>query len=146
MKYKAIICDLDGTLANIDHRRHHVEGAKKDWKAFFAGIVGDELNTMVDRYLDAVTGSHRILLVTGRPAEYVSVTETWLLDNRVSYNELFMRPAGDFRPDEIIKEEIYRTEIEPHYDVKLVLDDRAKVVKMWRSLGLPCWQVAAGDF
>ena len=31
-------------------------------------------------------------------------------------------------------------------DVFLVVDDRDKVVKMWRSLGLSVFQVAEGDF
>ena len=31
-------------------------------------------------------------------------------------------------------------------DVFLVVDDRQKVVNMWRDLGLTCVQVAPGDF
>jgi hypothetical protein len=27
-----------------------------------------------------------------------------------------------------------------------VFDDRDKVVAMWRSMGVPCFQVAPGDF
>ena len=28
------ICDIDGTLMNIDHWTDFVEGDKKDWKSF----------------------------------------------------------------------------------------------------------------
>tara|TARA_R110002020_G_scaffold227539_13_gene438195 strand:+ start:10087 stop:10632 length:546 start_codon:yes stop_codon:yes gene_type:complete len=60
--------------------------------------------------------------------------------------ELYMREEGDNRKDSIVKREMYEEYIKPHYNVKLVLDDRNQVVDMWRELGLPCWQVAAGNF
>ena len=64
----------------------------------------------------------------------------------VYYSDLFMRADGDYRADSIVKEEIYHDKIEPVYNVLLVLDDRDSVVKMWRSLGLTCLQVAEGNF
>jgi len=57
-----------------------------------------------------------------------------------------MRSQGDTRPDEIVKREIYEEHIKPLYNVDFVLDDRNKVVKMWRSLGLKVLQVAEGNF
>ena len=59
---------------------------------------------------------------------------------------LYMRPTGDYRTDTEWKRECYESYIKPVYDVRLVLDDRASVVAMWRELGLECWQVAEGDF
>jgi phosphoglycolate phosphatase-like HAD superfamily hydrolase len=44
---KKIIFDLDGTLANIDHRRHLVEGPQKDWDAFFKACDKDIPNTQI---------------------------------------------------------------------------------------------------
>jgi adenylate cyclase class IV len=60
--------------------------------------------------------------------------------------KLFMRQAGDNRDDRIVKREIYEREIKGRYNVRFVLDDRNKVVALWRDLGLPCFQVADGDF
>jgi len=57
-----------------------------------------------------------------------------------------MRETGSTEKDAIIKERIFRKEIEPKYDVKFILDDRDQVVKMWRSIGLKCLQVAEGAF
>lgn len=34
-KPDCIIFDIDGTLANIDHRLHHLEGFNPNWKSFF---------------------------------------------------------------------------------------------------------------
>jgi hypothetical protein len=89
-----------------------------------------------------------ILLVTGRPEKYRRTTEKWLKERIHLWHQytLFMRPDNDNTPDEILKKKIYTEQIRPFYDVQLVLDDRTKVVKMWRSLGLECWQVAEGDF
>ena len=57
-----------------------------------------------------------------------------------------MRDKGNFEQDEIIKERIFHKEIEPNYNVLAIFDDRDKVVKMWRNLGLLCNQVYWGNF
>ena len=36
-----IIFDIDGTLMDIEHRRHFVSGSKKDWKSFVDNIKYD---------------------------------------------------------------------------------------------------------
>jgi hypothetical protein len=71
----------------------------------------------------------------------------WIQDHiAVHPITLFMRSEGDHRPDDIIKEELYRSHIEPVYDVQFIFDDRDRVVQMWRRIGLTCFQVANGDF
>ena len=57
-----------------------------------------------------------------------------------------MRQDDDYRFDEIIKEEIYTNNIKDNFKVLFVLDDRTKVVNMWRKIGLTCLQVDNGDF
>jgi hypothetical protein len=55
----------------------------------------------------------------------------WLCENFDSENwELQMRKKNDYRPDEVIKEEIYHNNIEPIYNVIAVFDDRQKVCDM----------------
>jgi hypothetical protein len=73
-------------------------------------------------------------------------TAAWLSDNGINHHKMLMRKAGDNRRDSIIKEEIFWDEIEPHYNVVCVLDDRDQVVEMWRDLGLKCLQVEYGNF
>lgn len=141
-----VICDIDGTLADIRHRLHHVTGGKKDWKSFFEDMKYDLLNEDVADMLDCLCHSYPIFLVSGRPDDYREVTETWLYDLNVPFARLYMRKAGDYRSDVIVKREILR-EIEAEgYDVRCVLDDRQSVVDMWREEGLTCFQVAPGDF
>lgn len=148
MKNDALICDIDGTLVNIDHRRHHVEGGNKDWNSFFAEMDKDIINPLVHHVVKTLYENlgYCPMLVTGRPAKYLDETRKWMHKHLLFPSALFMRGSEDFRPDHVVKLEIYEQKIKPNYNVKLVLDDRASVVKMWRELGLECWQVAEGNF
>lgn len=150
----AIIFDIDGTLADCKHRRHLVTGEKKDWPTFLASTLkdGPKVNVIdlcnfwfYKRYY-ACAENVCVLLVSGRGEEYRNDTVLWMNQNLVLYDYLFMRPEKDSRPDTEIKMEIYKRDIAPKYKVRLVVDDRTRLVKMWRSLGLECWQVADGDF
>ena len=149
-KKKAIIVDLDGTLANVEHRRHFLKETPPDWRSFNESMVTDTVNewchTLMKRMQGGTYGGRSILLVSGRGEEYRPHTEDWLEELIIDYDKLLMRPAGDFRADEIIKREIYEEKIKDFYDVLFVIDDRSKVVKMWRSLGLVCLQCCEGDY
>lgn len=145
----AIICDLDGTLCNIDHRRHYLASQPKDWEGFHGNICGDTCNAVVADYVqDLWFGSDEVFFVTGRMEKYRAATKAWLQEHcpNLSYARILMRRDDDFRPDDQVKLDLYREHIEPYFDVRLVLDDRDHVVAMWRSLGLQCWQVANGAY
>lgn len=88
-----------------------------------------------------------VIFCSGRTDGCRRATEAWLAGHVLpDHAGLYMRKAGDVRKDAVVKEEIYRLHIEPFYDVLLVLDDRNRVVAMWRALGLTVLQVADGDF
>ena len=85
-----------------------------------------------------------VLFVTGRPVEYEEKTVAWLRKFAIRRKQtfaLYMRPTGDCRPDSVVKEEIYHEKIKPFYEVVAIFEDRTRVVDMWRSLGLTCFQV-----
>jgi len=157
-KIPAVIFDLDGTLFDIEHRKHFLEQSPKNWDGFFGKAILDDvpIDPIVNLYnMYNRINDHTIILVSGRRAEARWYTKQALENAGIyewdghedwGYRSLFMRGFNDFRPDHIVKEEIYRRCIEPWYDVKLVFDDRDSVVNMWRSLGLRCCQVAAGNF
>jgi len=164
MNMNLIVCDLDGTLANCEHRVHHIQKVcgdglkrKPDWDAFYAGIKDDTVNAAVLNllltYIDArrINTRHPVSIIfcTGRPERCRKDTEEWLLKHISpsswdSYT-LLMRKDGDFRADNIVKQEILNNRIEKD-KVLFVLDDRQQVVDMWRRNGLMCFQVAAGNF
>ena len=164
-----VIFDLDGTLANIDARREKSlkPNGKMDWDVFF-----DPLNVLkLDNPNEPVIkmaqlfhkGGFKIVIFSGRNDRSFHTTKLWLEQRDVPFDLLVMRPDkfksdswpiafGNpatkdmrFMPDEILKKKMLDTFVDID-DVFLVVDDRNKVVKMWRDLGLNVFQVADGDF
>lgn len=146
MKKPAIIVDLDGTLADIRVRLRHLEGENKDWKKFNATIETDELHEWCREIINRMARDHMIIIVSGRVDSLKKQTEQWLDKHDVRWDHLYMRAVGDHRPDQVMKLEIYNKFIRDEFKVFFVLDDRSKVVNMWRDLGLTCLQCAPGDF
>lgn len=147
-KDTVIICDLDGTLCNVDHRLHFVKdvpvGQKKDWKNFFYNIPGDHINTWCS---DLITYfPHQIVYCSGRPDNYRKETVAWLEEYDLNHFPLFMRPRNDSRQDDIVKEIILDFEILTRFNPYFAIDDRDQVVRMWRKRGITCLQCANGDF
>lgn len=135
-----VICDIDGTLAEKGSRNAY------DW----GKVCNDSPILKVMEILLALSSlpvpSYEVILVSGRDESCREETQEWLSAYRIKYVSLYMRPKGDNRPDTVIKREIFDNRIRDKYNVLCVLDDRNKVVKMWRELGLTCLQVAEGDF
>lgn len=144
-----IVCDLDGTLANCEHRVHHVQNKPKNWDAFYAGVRDDGVNTSVKVVLDLLLSDgapFKLIFCSGRPERCRADTEDWLREVcHITNFTLLMRKDGDFRADYIVKQEILDNAI-PKDRVLFVLDDRQQVVDMWRRNGLTCFQVAEGNF
>ena len=57
-----------------------------------------------------------------------------------------MRDDDDRRADDIVKRELLARMRDGRFNPELAIDDRRRVVDMWRSEGLVCAQVAEGDF
>lgn len=145
MKKKCIIVDIDGTLANINHRRKDLL-VDKDWKKFNSRMDKDIINPWCLEIINQFKSQYDIILATGRSEDFREVTLKWLKNNEVFYTKLFFRKSNDSRDDRIIKEEIFREKVSPSYDTLFVVDDRKKVVDMWREIGLVCLQCDYGDF
>lgn len=146
MKPKAIIVDLDGTLCDTSHRQHFMQKKPKDWKSFYEGIPHDKPHEWCKEIVDKMRQHFTIIFVSGRPKDHLNETTLWLSRNEIAADFICMRPSGDFRKDSIVKEEIYRKEIEPYFDILFCIDDRKQVVDMWRQIGLTCLQCAEGNF
>ena len=142
---KAIIVDVDGTIATHytaygdQIREHHDYGQVINDRPIWSII-----NLVRMLYDQGFT----ILVTTGRmdrPGDREDTT-AWLEKYDVPFNKLIMRKDRDFRPDNEAKLDLYEEFIEGEYDIEFVLDDRDRVVNMWRSIGLKVLQVAEGDF
>lgn len=144
LQVNAMICDLDNTLTNADHREHHLQNGKKNWKAFFDEMNKDPVNEWCKKIITSMKKDNMIVLSSGRPDNFKNVTETWLAENNIHYDQLSMRPRDDSRRDDIVKEIILHFEILTRYDVLFAIDDRKQVIDMLRRnniLVLDC----AGD-
>lgn len=136
----AILCDLDGTLAIHNGRSpYDLTKVSKDLFNYHLWFFLKDTNII---FLTGREGTERVR----------KDTITWLktftgIENDDFYlDRLFMRSEGDFRKDNVIKDEIYKRDIEPYFNIIAVFEDRDRGVKMWREKGLFCCQVNYGDF
>lgn len=136
----AIIVDIDGTLAHMTGRSpydptlyhmdtfdHTVDGVVRLWRAHHHG--------------------GKVIVMSGRNADFRTETEQWLISNDFDHDHLFMRPSLEpNRKDFLVKNDLFEKYIEGRYNVEFTLDDRNSVVDMWRAKGIKCFQVAEGNF
>lgn len=137
--HRTVIVDLDGTVAHNDGTRGWYEYDKVATDKYHEDIA--------DLVVYAALAAHcKIRFVSGRSEDCRRETEAWLADYFGTFPwELYMRGSGDHRDDAIVKYELFDANLRDE-DVWFVLDDRDRVVKMWRELGLRCLQVAEGNF
>ncbi len=168
-----IIFDLDGTLANCEHRRHFVDRIahirkpdtedtifKSNWTAFYEACDKDEpIQPVINifEYLGEADeyGSDtpwvdysNIQIWSGRCESVRKKTEKWLSKHIRNYPRdcvLKMRPIGDNTPDDILKERWLDEFIAQGKTIDFVFDDRPKVVRMWRRRGIFVFNCAQTD-
>jgi predicted kinase len=133
-----IIVDIDGTLA-------HMNGRDPYDTSLYHTDTYDEVIGMIANLWH--THQHAdIIVLSGRDAAFWGVTARWLTAHSFWWIDLYMRPEGDTRNDAVVKDELFEKHIAGRYNVDFVLDDRNRVVEMWRAKGLRVLQVADGDF
>lgn len=166
---RAVIVDIDGTLANGDHRKIYVSGIcfncfkgkiydgsiscdicqgtgklKKNWQKYFSLIHSDTpIRPVVEWVKSLKDEGYYVVIVSGRGMENARVTEDQLEEFGVPYDRLFMRNAGDAREDSIIKKEILDA-IRPNIEIAFAIDDRPRVIRMWRENGIKVYDVGDG--
>ena len=147
-----VIFDLDGTLADISVRRKLATkpNGKMDWDIFLdpdnikLDVPNDPVVKMAQLFTD---DNFNIVIFSGRSDKTKHTTLDWLTHNKVPFNKLVMRDSvtSHFVPDDILKKDMLDKHLDID-DVFFVVDDRQKVVDMWRSLGLKVFQVDDGNF
>jgi predicted kinase len=134
----AWVFDVDGTLALMGDRRSPYD---------YDSVHLDEPHSpVVDAAAALQEAGNAIIVMSGRPDTCREATTDWLQRHGIPYNELHMRQAGDQRDDAIVKDELFHERVAPSWHVRGVVDDRDRVVAMWRAKGLVCMQVAPGAF
>lgn len=148
MARPCIVFDIDGTLSNNEHRLKFIQGDIKDWDAFYDRIAYDTPNESIvrlaqDLYKDS---GHELVMITGRPERTRVVTLDWMELRGVPCDALFMRSNDDHRDDVVVKSELLDEAVAAGWHPWLAVEDRSRVVKMWRDRGITCLQCADGDF
>lgn len=139
------IFDIDGTLANTEHRVHLLPENGGSWQQFFEAQDRDPLIKPVGYLLQTLARYHTIICVSGRPDTYRAMTRTWLASYNLPVSLLLMRKAWDKRPDNEVKRDIYTKNIKPYFNVRGVFDDRKIVCRMWHEIGLTLYRVGDPD-
>ena len=134
-KQKLVLCDIDGTVANNDHRQNVLK-AFDDWDEFFSLLKDDEpIQVIIEMVKHEVEFNNHLIFLTGRPEKYRKMTEDWLskyFDNGFS---LLMRKDGDRRNKIIVKEEIFNENFKKS-QIKACFENDPELVKLWQKLGL----------
>lgn len=139
---KVWIFDVDGTLANNEHRvRHLTQHTRKDWDAFFAEQHLDDPYVPVFDIMKSLEMRGDIcIIITGRDEKYRETTLKWINEHHDGvfhdYN-LYMRPHNDHRDDFVIKLEIIDEFLKefPESRIQGVFEDRHSVIDAWRDRG-----------
>lgn len=136
---KAVIFDLDGTIADTTDLAAHHKGNWDDFRDHAKNAAPKD--DIVKKVLKAKSKGRDVVILTARSAHYRKDTSEWLHKNNVPYDALIMRPLGDERKDKKVKKDLLKSEILPNFDVKKAYDDKKKNVKMFRKQGIKAKQV-----
>jgi predicted kinase len=166
-----VLCDLDGTLCQIDHRLRYIKNCKhcgrtreqhdslpdgafnlgsgacvtfaKDWQQFHFWCKCDTPRSGVVKWVRELYKDHIVILTSGRSDEAQFDTVDWLAREKVPYHCLLMRSHHDYKPDMELKME-YLSWL-PKHRIQFVIDDRKCVLDMWKAQGLKAYNVSGTD-
>lgn len=139
---RAILVDIDGTLAK------RVARSPYDYTRVSTDGVHEHIAKMVRMYN---AKGYVIIILSGRPdtndGQVRRDTEEWLKLNNIPFDELYMRPGDRLKDNDAdIKQDLFDEHVRNQYRVDLMIDDRDRVTRRMRKLGIPVLQVAPGDF
>lgn len=146
-KIKAVICDVDNTILNTTHRWHLLDGENTDWDKFNSPELMAKDTPMQDTIdvIKCLSEKYPILFVTGRNSGIMDETDRQIqrfCGELKSGYSLIMRDDSDRKsPDIEVKTQLYKTYVEPYYDVLCAFDDRATNIELWRSFGITSYHV-----
>jgi len=150
-KPKAVLCDLDGTLAH----RALLKTPKFHYRSFFssAECITDEPDALVAYVMRGLAAQGiEPIFVSGRKEDAREQSEAFIRgvfgpdfkftllmrDPKIDRNEK-NHDAGD----DVVKYRLFNEYIRENYDVIGAIDDRKRVVALWEALGLKVLNVGS---
>lgn len=140
--HKAVIFDIDGTLADSRHRLQYLEQQPKQWDKFFSESIKDKyIPAVYNEYKKYKKAGHKIIILTGRPETQRALTEEWLHKKDIQYNELYMCPNKlTNTPQHEVKKMIIETLI-PYYKITAAYDDNELMEGVCNKFNIPFFLV-----
>ena len=130
------VFDIDGVLADVRHRLHHLQSRPQRWNAFFLAADRDPLLEEGAARLRAAQAEHDVVYLTGRPERNRALTRTWLAGARPAHRPAAHAP-GRRLPAGALGQAQHAAPAGPHPDVASVLDDDPAVVAVLCADGWP---------
>jgi len=138
----AVIYDVDGTLCDVSTIRHYVEAPKgqRNFDAFHkAGTTVCPPNHWVAQAArDDHAAGRAVLIVSARMQKWGRPTIRWAQAWDIPFTDAWFRPNNDFRPDHLVKRDIYHDICSRGYNVVKAYDDNPSIVDLWRELQVEC--------
>jgi hypothetical protein len=134
-----MIYDLDGTLADDTHRRHFVEGDKKDYIKYYSLIKNDKPNwPVVEELVRDQMGGATIVVITGREDTYLMSTLQQLYQFQIHdlVSCILMRPTGNYTKAADFKRSAIGLLAQDGMAIAKVVDDSPEVRAMAEELKL----------
>ena len=128
------VVDIDGVVADVRHRLHHVAHAPKDWAAFFDAAPEDPLLVEGARVVHALAEVHEVVYLSGRPEQCRWDTLAWVQRHDLPPGVLHLRPAGDRRPGRLFKVDVVRR-LAREREIAVLVDDDPLVCEAVRAAG-----------
>jgi len=143
------VFDLDGVLANADHRQHLLTpkpGQRKNWKRFFEKAGEDLLIEEVAALTVLLDDSLQRVLLTARPTTIRDLTVDWLGRHSIRWDLLVMRRDGDYSPSPDAKRHAVEQLRDHGFQLLLAFDDDRRNVDMFHEAGVPCIYIHSGYY
>ena len=128
------VVDVDGVLADVRHRLHHVNQRPKDWAAFFAAAPGDPVLDVGRETVRRLAEVYDVVYLSGRPERYRDDTLAWFARHELPKGDLLLRRAGDHRPARVTKIEAM-DRLSERAPIAVLVDDDPLVCEAARAAG-----------
>ncbi|MGH3001116.1 MAG: MBL fold metallo-hydrolase [Gaiellaceae bacterium] len=140
---RGIVCvDLDSTLCDTSHRHHLVlpgdERVNTDWLAYSLACEQDAPIPGTCRLVRLLAAHYRIVIVSSRDEQARSLTETWLGEQDVPFDELILGGV-DGAPAGLAEFKVHHVGalLARGENVALVIDDMPGLPAAMAPLGVP---------
>lgn len=133
---KAIIVDIDGTLADV-RSIAHICTELQDLDLYHEKSVDvpvvDWVLSDIEKALDR---GDAIFLVTARKEKYLYQTMQFLIKNKVRFTSIFMRKNDDTSNDVDYKKSVLNSIRDLGYHVTTAYEDNPEIAELWMACGI----------